>query len=244
MLTLRRDVRQLAALALTACVLAPPANAQEADRPKQVLVLNSTRSDDQFSVVWARELPKLLAEGLGERVDFYSEYFDFVRFPRPEYESAYLDFLRLKYAEKRIDLLILIGDVVIDFMSRNRNVLFRGTPAVFYTLTPPGSHFANSTGLTNQLHFSGSLDLALAQEREPGESGVPPLRGACRIHVFLGLGDAGSRRATQNAAAALGGVLFSREPGRRGRALSGDGLPRPRRVGGQRADLQLGGCRR
>ena len=73
MLTLRRDVRRraLAAIALTACVLAPPANAQEADRPKQVLVLNSTRSDDQFSVVWARELPKLLAEGLGERVDFY-----------------------------------------------------------------------------------------------------------------------------------------------------------------------------
>jgi signal transduction histidine kinase len=152
----------LTAIALTACALAPRANAQEADRPKQVLVLNSTRSDDQFSVVWARELPKLLAEGLGERVDFYTEYLDFVRFPRPEYESAYLDFLRLKYAEKRLDLLILIGDVVIDFMSRNRNVLFRGTPAVFYTLTPPGSHFANSTGLINPLHFSGSLDLALA----------------------------------------------------------------------------------
>ena len=71
MLTLRRDVRHraLAAIALTACVLAPAANAQEADRPKQVLVLNSTRSDDQFSVVWARELPKLRAGGLGGRVD-------------------------------------------------------------------------------------------------------------------------------------------------------------------------------
>src|SRR6476660_10350570 len=100
MLTLRRDIqcRALAVIALTACVFAPPANAQEADRSKQVLVLNSTRSDDQFSVVWARELPKLLAEGLGERVDFYVEYFDYVRFPRPEYESVYLDFLRLKYA--------------------------------------------------------------------------------------------------------------------------------------------------
>jgi signal transduction histidine kinase len=152
----------LAATALTACVLARPANAQEADRLKQVLVLDSTRSDNQFSVVWARELPKLLAGGLGERVDFYSEYFDFVRFPRPEYESAYLDFLRLKYAEKRIDLLILIGDVVIDVMRRNRDVLFPVTPAVFYTLTPPGSRFANSTGLTNPLHFGGSLDLALA----------------------------------------------------------------------------------
>ena len=188
MLTLRRDVRRraLAAIALTACVLAPPVNAQEANRPKQVLVLNSTRSDDQFSVVWARELPKLLAEGLGERVDFYSEYFDFVRFPRPEYESEYLDFLRLKYAEKRIDLLILIGDVVIDFMRRNRNVLFRGTPAVFYTLTPPGSHFANSTGLTNPLHFSGSLDLALALQ--------PDLK---RVYVVSGAGALDRRNESQ-----------------------------------------------
>jgi signal transduction histidine kinase len=188
MLTLRRDVRRraLAAIALTACVLAPPANAQEADRAKQVLVLNSTRSDDQFSVVWARELPKLLAEGLGERVDFYSEYFDFVRFPRPEYESEYLDFLRLKYAEKRIDLLILIGAVVIDFVSRNRNVLFRGTPAVFYTLTPPGSHFANSTGLTNPLHFSGSLDLALALQ--------PDLK---RVYVVSGAGALDRRNESQ-----------------------------------------------
>src|SRR5262245_22274066 len=124
MLILRRGVRRKAALAitLTACALGPLANAHAADRPKQVLVLNSTRLDDQFSIVWARELPKLIAEGLEGRVDFYAEYFDFVRFPKPEHESAYLDFLRLKYAGKRIDLLILIGDVAIDFMSRNRNV--------------------------------------------------------------------------------------------------------------------------
>ena len=123
-------------MALTACVLAPLANAQDADRPKQVLVLNSTRQNEQFSVVSERELPKLLAEGLGERVDFYAEYFDFVRFPQPDYESAYLDFLRLKYAEKRFDLLILMGDAAMDFMSRNRDVLFSGTPAVFYSLIP------------------------------------------------------------------------------------------------------------
>jgi len=151
-----------------------------------VLVLNSTRSDDQFSVVWAQELPKLLAEGLGERVDFYSEYFDFVRFPRPDYESAYLDFLRLKYADKRIDLLILIGDVVIDFMRRNRNVLFPGTPAVFYTLNPPGSHFANSTGLTNPLHLSGSLDLVLALQ--------PDLK---RVYVVSGAGALDRRNESQ-----------------------------------------------
>ena len=87
MLILRRGVRRKVALAitLTACVLGPLANARASDRPKQVLVLNSTRPDDQFSIVWARELPKRLAEGLEERVDFYIENLDFVRFPTVEH---------------------------------------------------------------------------------------------------------------------------------------------------------------
>ena len=173
-------------MALTAGVLAPPANAQEGDGPKQVIVLNSTRGDDQFSVVWGRELPKLLAEGLGERVDFYVEYFDFVRFPRPEYESASLDFLRLKYAEKRFDLLILIGEIAIDFMRRNRDVLFRGTPAVFYSHIPPRSPFANSTGLVNPLQFSRSLELALALQ--------PDLK---RVYVVSGAGALDRRNESQ-----------------------------------------------
>jgi signal transduction histidine kinase len=188
MLILRRGARHRAvlAIALTAGVLCPLANAQAADRPKQVLVLNSTRLDDQFSVVWGRELPKLLAHGLGERVDFYVEYFDFVRFPRPEYESAYLDFLRLKYAEKRFDLLIVIGDVAIDVIGRNRNVLFRGTPAVFYSHVRPRSHFANSTGLINPLHFNRSLDLALALQ--------PDLK---RVYVVSGAGELDRRNESQ-----------------------------------------------
>jgi signal transduction histidine kinase len=178
--------RALLAIALTAGVLCPLANAHAADGPKQVLVVNSTRLDDQFSVVWGRELPKRLAEGLGERVDFYVEYFDFVRFPRPEYENAYLDFLRLKYAEKHFDLLILIGDVAIDFISRNRSVLFRGTPAVFYSHIPPSSHVANSTGLINPLHFNRSLDLALALQ--------PDLK---RVYVVSGAGALDRRNESQ-----------------------------------------------
>jgi signal transduction histidine kinase len=163
MLILQHGVRRSVslAIALTACGLGSLANAQEADRPRQVLVVNSTRLDDQFSVVWARELPKLLGEGLDQHVDFYAEYFDFVRFPLPEHESAYLDFLRLKYRGRRVDLLIVIGAVAIDFMSRYRNVLFGDTPLVFYSLNPSQSRLAKSTGLINPLQFSRSIDLAL-----------------------------------------------------------------------------------
>jgi signal transduction histidine kinase len=150
------------AIALIACVFGPLANAQEADRPKQVLVLSSTRFDEQISVVLERAVPNLLAEGLQERVDYYSEFLDFLRFPQPEYERVYLDFLRLKYEGRRFDLLILMGDVAIDFVNSHRNALFSGTPAVFYSFDPPRSRLANSTGLTNPFRFNRSIDLALA----------------------------------------------------------------------------------
>jgi signal transduction histidine kinase len=149
-------------LALTACVLAPRANAQDADRPKQVLVLNSTRQNEQFYVVSEREVPKLLAEGLGGRVDYYSEFYDIHRFQHPAYEGVYLDFLRQKYQGKRFDLLLLMGDPVTDFMSSHRGLLFSDTPAVFYSLDPPSGPIANATGLLNPLKFGPSIDLALA----------------------------------------------------------------------------------
>lgn len=164
MLTVRRGVRRqaLLAMALTACIFAPLASAQDADRPKQVLVLNSARQNEQFYLVSEREMPRLLTEGLGDGVDFYTEYFDVGRFPHPDYEAVYLDFLRRKYKERRLDLLLVMGDPAADFVSRNRDVLFSGTPVVFYTLSPPPHPIANSTGLLNKLQFGPSIELALA----------------------------------------------------------------------------------
>ena len=169
--------RWLLVVALAACVLAPPAYAQEAGGRRQVVVLNSTRPDDQFSVTWARELPKLLDNGLIEGVDFYAEYFDFVKYTRPEHARAYLDLLRLKYGGRRTDLVIVIGALAIDFMSRHRDHLFRDTPAVFYSLARSPSRLTNSTGLINPLHFGRSIDLALALQ--------PDLK---RVYVVSGAG--------------------------------------------------------
>src|SRR5215471_21213536 len=164
MLTVPCGVRRKAlwATTLAVCLFGPLAGAQETDRPKQVLVLNTARQSEQFSQVSEREIPTLLATGLGQRIDYYTEYFDANRFPHPEYETVYVEFLRQKYAGKRFDLLLLMGDVAMDFVSRHRDELFPGTPAVFYSLVPPLIRAANSTGLVNTLHFGPSLDLALA----------------------------------------------------------------------------------
>ena len=152
--------RWLVVTAFSACVCAPHAHAQNTDSRRQVVVLNSTRLDDQFSVTWARELPKLLGEGLADGVDFYAEYFDFVRYARPDYERTYLELLRLKYGGRGVDLIIVIGAQAIDFMNRYRKDLFQETPAVFYS-TQPETRLANATGFINPLRFGHSIDLAL-----------------------------------------------------------------------------------
>ena len=191
MLTVRRGVRcqALLAVALTACVLAPLASAQDAHRSKQVLVLNSARQIEQFYVVSEREMPGLLAEGLSEGVDFYTEYFDVDRFPHPDYETVYLDFLRRKYKERHFDLILVMGDPAADFLSRNRDVLFIGTPAVFYTLSPPPHPIADSAGLLNKLQFGPSIELALALQ--------PDLE-----HVYVVVGPTALDRSRENQARA------------------------------------------
>ena len=55
-----------------------------------------------------------------------------------------------------------MGRSATDFMSRHRDVLFSGTPAVFYSNSPQPGPIANSTGLLNQLQFGPSIELALA----------------------------------------------------------------------------------
>jgi signal transduction histidine kinase len=164
MLTLPRDVRRKAlwAATLAACLFGSIARAQDIDRPKQVLVLNSARQSEQFSQVSEREIPKLLTEGLGQPIEYYTEYFDANRFPHPEYETVYVDFLRHKYGSTKFDLLLMMGNVAMDFVGRHRDELFGDTPAVFYSLVPPRTRAANSTGLINVFHFGPSLDLAFA----------------------------------------------------------------------------------
>src|SRR5262245_53509004 len=100
--------RLLAMVALLELCLATSAWAQ---RQKQVLVLYATRRDAQIVVVGDREIPRAIEEGFPEGVDYYSEFIDQGRFSNPDYQTAFRDFLRLKYQEKSFDLIIAIGDI-------------------------------------------------------------------------------------------------------------------------------------
>jgi signal transduction histidine kinase len=153
-------------LILTAGAIFGPVEAAVADdRQKQILVLYSTRRDAQIAVVGDRELPRMLDEGLPQGLDYYSEYIDRARFPDPEYQQAFGDFLRLKYKGQRFDLIIAMSDLALQFIDKTRSELFRETPIVFFSDSLATRRVANSTGVIAELAFSGTV--ALAVELQP-----------------------------------------------------------------------------
>jgi len=155
--------RWLWALALVLLELAAPSAVQAAQEGQaQVLILYSTRRDSEIANVVDRELPRILGEGLGEPLDHYSEYIDLSRFPDPAYQAGFRDFLRLKYSGSRIDLVVAVQDVAVEFLANNRQELFPGTPLVFLANARSRQRPENSTGIVSELSFGGTLALAAA----------------------------------------------------------------------------------
>jgi signal transduction histidine kinase len=130
------------------------------DRQKQVLVLYSTRRDAQIAVLGERDLPPLLDAAVPEGVDYYSEYIDQVRFTQDDYEAAFRDFLKRKYQPQRFDLIVAMGDLPLEFVEKNRDVLFDDSPIVFYSNGPVRRRLKNATGIVVRLNFAGTVSLA------------------------------------------------------------------------------------
>ena len=138
-----------------------------ADQPqKQVLVLYATRRDAQIAVVGDHELPNLLERDLAEGVDYYSEFIDNARFSHAYYQTAFRDFLHLKYQGQHFDLVVAMGEIPLAFVNRYAGDLFPGASIVFFTNRRPASRPANSTGLTADLDLRRSIALASALQPE------------------------------------------------------------------------------
>jgi signal transduction histidine kinase len=136
--------------------LAAAAAAGAQDQSKQILVLYSTRPDAQLSIVGERELPRVLEAGLGQSVNYYSEFLDVATFPARAHAALH-EFLRLKYEGIRFDLVVAIQNEAIEFLASQRNTLFRGTPAVFLSIDPAVQRPPNSTGLIHEQNLAATI---------------------------------------------------------------------------------------
>jgi len=105
-------------------------------------------------------LQRTMRRGLGEKLDYYSEALDINRFSAPHYRLALYEFLRHRYQDREIDLIIAVGESASQFAAQYGAQLFPEAPVVVLGIAQH-PHAPNFTGFYQTLDIKGSLDLAL-----------------------------------------------------------------------------------
>ena len=77
------------------------------------------------------EFVRTLQADSADPVEVYREAMDLSRFGSDTYKSSLRDFLRTKYADKKIDVAVAVMVPAFDFLSRYGALIFPGTPIVF-----------------------------------------------------------------------------------------------------------------
>jgi signal transduction histidine kinase len=111
------------------------------------------------------EFVHTLRSSSAEPVEIYREAMDLSRFSSDSYKVLLRDFLRAKYADKKVDVAVAIMAPALDFLMAYGNLIFPQTPIVFCgldrgqlgtrSLTP------NTFGVLIKREYAPTLELAL-----------------------------------------------------------------------------------
>jgi signal transduction histidine kinase len=138
-----------------------------AQSPTPLTILTVHWSSESFP--GTHELDGFIQEALrsrSDRIDYFAEYLESDRLPGAEASAAFRDYIRGKYQGRRIDLVIAVTDVALEFADRHRADLFPDAPIVFSAVRSPSTAVqASPPGMTGVLIGEGireTLHLALA----------------------------------------------------------------------------------
>lgn len=157
-------IKVLFLFCLSLLLLPVVGHAQESAKPKRVLLLNWYHKDDIANVAFEANFQARLQSA--RPVEVYTEYLESNRFPGTDQASALYEYLKLKYANLFIDVVVANSDASLNFFLKHRADLFPQTPIVFIaTRYPSKEEIAVGPGLTGLVVLSTqreTLDLALS----------------------------------------------------------------------------------
>src|SRR5262245_51302149 len=149
-------------------------DAQEPSKPKGVLALHWGGVDNQVNATFDKSIQAALASAPAGSIEYYAEYLDRGRFV----EERLRDYLRQKYGDHRIDVIITLAKPTLNFLLKYRSDLFPNTPIVFHA----GSRAdlikrdeANGVPVMVDRPYRNTVDLAL--KLYPGKNQVLLIAG-------------------------------------------------------------------
>ena len=133
--------------------------------PKQVVVLYDERTDLPGLSVLDASLTRRLTSGPPDSVEIYREEMDLSRFGSDGYLLRLRDYLRTKYAGRKIDVVVAAYPPALDFLLTHGDAVFPGAPIVFCgidrRMLAARSLPSHVTGTLVKREFAPTLELAL-----------------------------------------------------------------------------------
>jgi signal transduction histidine kinase len=103
---------------------------------KHVLILYTTSRLSGSNIAFDSGLHQVLDAIPGQPVEVFSEFLDEPRFGGDRYELTVTTYLHDKYADQRLDAVVVGGDAALEFMLRHRDGLFPRVSIVHVGVTP------------------------------------------------------------------------------------------------------------
>ncbi len=161
--TLPRALLIFALVIVAFAGVSPDASAQS-PAPRHVLAVYWGSEDFSSSPVVDAGIRQVLSHA-DVPVDYYAEYLESDRFPEEEASLVLSEYIRRKYHERPIDLVIAVSDVALAFVLRHRGELFPDAPIVYLGYGTPDAGLrtagAGLTGVISGGGFVETLELAL-----------------------------------------------------------------------------------
>lgn len=164
---------------------------RSANPPRRVLILYSFDNEEGIYAGFDRVLHSQLRLHVPDRVEFYTEYLDLVRFPALGHAQNTVRLLKMKYAQQRPDLIVPVSYSALEFLLGEGKDLFPGTPVVAlfnerhvdelnqYKARDPQSSI---TGVASIDDPAGTLDFAL--RLQPDTAHVAVIVGCSQLEKY------------------------------------------------------------
>jgi hypothetical protein len=159
-----KSMRFLWGLLISVFACHAPAVAPGAESlPRSVLYLDQNDPGEPIAVGMSAAFRSIMNPGGDANITVYAENLDLIRSPGPLHQERLKTYLREKYRDRPIGVIVAMGTMALPFMLRVRAELWSEVPAVFAaglpaeTKIPPGV-----TGLDRRQTLRASVSLAQA----------------------------------------------------------------------------------
>jgi signal transduction histidine kinase/ABC-type uncharacterized transport system substrate-binding protein len=153
-------------LVLALLLTVPDTSAQQTGAPRRVVVLYWYDKDFPGHVRWEQSFKAALRRAPEGNIEYYPEFLEANRFPELTQSQAQHDYLKQKYADRPIDVVVAQSEVALNFLIKYRADLFTRVPIVFYAGSKPTAETLsgrpNITGVVVINSYRKTLQCALA----------------------------------------------------------------------------------